>query len=263
MYEEPAETPQEPSSDPANRAKEKSDEFRMHAELAAVFEACRKFEAQIRPGLDAQLARDIQRGMARLEKAKEADSPVLPETSNAQALDLLRFSDAHLLSTNDYHLHRRPGEVMAARWLAGEQVETFYQRLQAHFDAAMEGFREDERSSNEWKQDPATLAYLAALDALEVRMADRYLRDIIKQHGVCVLSTQTTDDINIAYLADHIMGVAPADIVGAASAPPENPAEQDLAWFFKLFSLRGVVEGIERMCFFAFLQKSDADGADW
>ena len=42
------------------------------------------------------------------------------------------------------------------------------------------------------------------------------------------------------------------------SAPPEDqPTESDRAWFFKLFSLRCVVEGEERMCFFTYLQKSD------
>ncbi|MDB5303952.1 MAG: hypothetical protein JWM97_1501, partial [Phycisphaerales bacterium] len=37
----------------------------------------------------------------------------------------------------------------------------------------------------------------------------------------------------------------------------DEPTEQDLAWFFKLFSLRGTVDGTERMCFFTYLQKSD------
>ena len=147
---------------------------------------------------------------------------------------------------------------MIVRWLAGDQVETFYERLQAHFDAALEGFKEDERQANEWKQDPKTLAYLAALDAIDVKMADRYLRDIIRKHKMFVLSTQAADEMNIAYLSDHIMGMSPAEIVGPTSAPPADaPSEQDLAWFFKLFSLRGISEGVERMCFFTYLQKSD------
>jgi hypothetical protein len=54
------------------------------------------------------------------------------------------------------------------------------------------------------------------------------------------------------------MGVEPADVVGKASAPPEDGAtERERAWFFKLFSLRGVIDGAERMCFFAYLQKTD------
>ena len=40
-------------------------------------------------------------------------------------------------------------------------------------------------------------------------------------------------------------------------APGDEPSEEDRAWFFKLFSLRGMSEGVERMCFFTFLQKSD------
>jgi len=257
MFDEPTEDPTEHPSDPADRAREKSDEFRMHAELAAVFEGHRKFEAQILPGLDPQLARDIQRSMGRLEKAKAAEHPVLPEQSDTEAAGLLTLPNTRGLSTNDYHIHRRPGEVMIVRWVAGDQVETFYERIQAHFDAALNGYREEERQAHEWKQDPGTLAYLAALDAVEVKIPDRYLRDVIRKHNVFVLSTQTADEINISYLSDHIMGVSPADIVGTASAPPDEPAERDLAWFFKLFSLRGIAEGIEQMCFFTYLQKSD------
>lgn len=264
MFEEPDEgdgNASERAVNPADRAKDKSDEFRMHAELAAVFEGPRKYDAQLRPGLDAQVARDIQRTMGKLEKAKTPESPVLPDAVAADAAGLLNLPDTRELATNDYHVHRRPGEVMIVRWLAGEQVETFYERIQAHFDAALEGFREDERQAQEWKQDPKTIAYLEALDALDVRMADRYLREVIRAHPIFVLSTQAADEINIAYLSDHVMGVSAAELVGTASAPPENaPTEQDLAWFFKLFSLRGMTEGVERMCFFAFLQKSDDSG---
>lgn len=259
MFDEPNEEPVERSTDPADRAREKSDEFRMHAELAAVFEGNRKFDAELRPGLDPQIARDMQRQIARLEKAKSLDSPLLPEPSGPEAAALLSLFATRGLSTNDYHIHRRPGEVMILRWLESDQVETFYERLQAHFDAALEGFKEDERQAQEWKQSPETLAYLAALDAVEVKMAERYLREAIKQHQLFVLSTQTADEINIAYLCDHIMGVPAAELVGARSAPPDEPAERDLAWFFKLFSLRGIGEGVERMCFFTYLQKSDDD----
>ncbi len=88
-------------------------------------------------------------------------------------------------------------------------------------------------------------------------MAERYLREIIRTHKIFVLSTQSADELNIAYLADYIMSVPVEEIVGAKSVPPNEPTEADLAWFFKLFSLRGVVDGVERMCFFTFLQKSD------
>ena len=257
MFENPEESPAEDASDPAVRAKEKSDEFRMHAELAAVFEGTRKFDAQLLPNLDSDLAREIQRTMAKLEKAKLPDTPVIAPTSSADAADLLDLPQTRGLSTNDYHIHRRPGEVVVVRWLTGDEVEAYYERFQAHFDAALEGFREDERQSQEWKQDQSTLKYLEALDALDVKMAERYLRDPIRQHGLYVLSTQAADELNIAYLADYIMSVPVADIVGEASAPPEAPTERDLAWFFKLFSLRGVKDGVEQMCFFAFLQKTE------
>ena len=58
------------------------------------------------------------------------------------------------------------------------------------------------------------------------------------------------------------MSVPAEEIVGPASAPPDAPTEKDRAWFFKLFSLRGVIEGVEKMCFFTYLQKSD-DSGDW
>jgi hypothetical protein len=257
MFDEPNEPPSEHSQDPANRAREKSDEFRMHAELAAVFEGPRKFDAKLLPGLDPQIVRDVQRAMGTMEKSKSPQSPVLPEASVAQAATMLELPEARGLSTNDYHIHRRPGEVMIVRWLAGDEVETFYERLQAHFDVAMTGFKEEERSDQQWKQDPQTLAYLAALDGIELKLAERYLREPIRQHNLFVLSTQVVDEMNIAHLSDYIMGVSSAQLVGRASAPPDEPTEQDLGWFFKLFSLRGMSKGVERMCFFTFLQKSD------
>jgi hypothetical protein len=246
-------------NDPAVRAKEKSDEFRMHAELAAVFEGNRKFEAQIRPDLDPALARDVQRAMGKLANEKEPDSPVLPESVAPDAIVVLHYPKMRGLSTNDYHVSRRPGETMIARWLAGEEVESFYARIQAHFDAALNGFRTEERSSKEWRGDETTLKYLDALDAIDVKMADRYLREPIQKLGIFVLSTQAADEVNIAYLCDYIMGIPAAEIVGEASAPPDGASDAQLAWYFKLFSLRGVIDGVERMCFFTYLQKSDED----
>src|SRR4051812_26641749 len=144
MFDEPSDSPSEHPIDPAVRAKDKSDEFRMHAELAAVFEGHRKFDAQLRPGLDPEIASEVQRTIAKLEKSKPADSPLLPPESTNDAAALLNIPDTRALSTNDYHIHRRPGEVMIVRWLGGttggDQVESFYERLQAHFDAAMNQF---------------------------------------------------------------------------------------------------------------------------
>ncbi|MEO6434316.1 MAG: hypothetical protein ABIP55_00945 [Tepidisphaeraceae bacterium] len=257
MFDEPEESPSEQALTPAERAKEKGDEFRMHAELCAVFEANRKFAAAIDPKLDADIARDAQKTIGRLEKAKLADSPLLSPEAAADALALLNLPATKELSTNDYHIHRRPGEVMILRWIEGEQVEAFYTRLQAHFDAALTQYREEERQSHGWKQDPQSLAYFAALDALEVKMSDRYLRDILRKHNAFVLSTQSADEMDILHLCDFIMGLPAAEIVGPASAPPDQPTEQDRAWFFKLFSLRGMNEGREQMCFFTYLQKAD------
>ena len=251
-------SPDEDAADPIVRAKDRFDQFRMHAELVAVLEGHRKFDAQIDSSFDGTIAREVQKSIARLEKAKTPDSPVLPPTAADEAAALLKFPESRKLSTNDYYIHRRPGEVMIVRWLAGEQVDSFYERLQAHFDAALNQYREEERQSNEWKQDPDTLKYLEALGKLDVRMADRYLREIIKQHNVFVLSTQTADEADILHLCDYVMGVDVRQIVGAASAPPEDGAtERDRAWFYKLFSLRGIDEGVERMCFFLYLQKTE------
>src|SRR2546430_538581 len=152
MFDEPNEPPPERPIDPADQAKEKFDEFRMHAELAAVFEGCRKFGAELRPGLDPEIARNVQRTIARLEKSKPSDSPLLPPQSTTDAIQLLNLPQTADLSTNDYHIHRRPGEVMIVRFLAGHDVEPFYERLQAHFDAALNQFRDEERTANEWKQ---------------------------------------------------------------------------------------------------------------
>lgn len=259
MFEdEPEEPKSEVAGTAAERAKEKSDEFRMHAEFCAVYEGRRKFDAEIRPTLDAGLAREIQRTIGRLEKSKQPESPILPPASMPDAAALLDYPATHGLPTNDYHVSRRPGETMIVRWLQGDEVDAYYARMQAHFDAAMEGFKEDERQGNAWRQDKKSLAFLDALDAIEVKMADRYLRDIIRQHNLFVLSTQTADEVNIAYLAGDVMGVAAADVVGANNAPPDDaPTERDLAWFFKLFSLRGMKDGVEQMCFFTYLQKSD------
>src|SRR5206468_2382383 len=156
---------------------------------------------------------------------KSPDSPLLPAPSAEDAAALLNIPNTRGLSTNDYHIHRRPGEVMIVRWIEGEQVETFYERMQAHFDAALNQFREEERQSLEWKQDPKTLAYLTALDALEVKLAERYLREIIRKHNVFVLSTQTADEMDILHLCDYVIGADAAKIVGPASAPPEEGTE--------------------------------------
>ena len=91
MFEEPNEPPAEHAIDPLDRAREKFDEFRMHAEIAAVFEGVRKFDAETFPGLDPEIARDVQRTIGRLAKTKSADSPVLPPPSATDASELLKL----------------------------------------------------------------------------------------------------------------------------------------------------------------------------
>lgn len=258
MADDDDNAPAEKADDPDQRLREKAGELRMHAELAAVFEGCRKFEAELRVGLDADVARQVQRAMALADKSRQGNSPLVSGDAVAGAVDVLRMPDYAGPSTNDYHVYRRPGELMVVRWLAGEEVDTFYQRLQAHFDAGLAAYRHDERENHGWKQEPATLKYLDALDELQVDLADRYFREPVRTHDVVMLSTQTADEMNIAFLADHVMGVGTTELVGRASAPSsDEPAEAELSWFFKLFLLRGAEGGRERCCFFAFLQKTD------
>ena len=256
MFDEPEESPQQRNFDPAQHAKDKTDEFRVHAEVCAVFEGPRKFDAELH-NLNADLARDIQKRMARLEKAKTPDSPILPPETAADAAALLKFSDAEQLSTNDYHVYRRPGELMVVRWLEADQIETFYERLQAHFDVAFDDFKNEQREAHGWKQDEKMTKFLESLDKVEIKMSDRYLRDVIRKHNIFVLSTLTADQMDILHISETVMGVDAAKLVGSASAPGDDPSEEDRAWFFKLFSLRGMIESKERMCFFAYLQKAE------
>ena len=259
MYEDDDDRPApELSKDPATRAREKADEMALHGELAAVFEGPRKFDHEVLPGLDAGLARGVQQTVGRLEKAKSDNSPILPPAVAGEAAKLLALPEELGLARDAYHVHPRPGEVMIVRWIDGESVDSFYERLQAHFEAAFNALREDARSE-EWRGDERTLAYLAALDAAADRdTAERYLRPLIRKHGLLVLSTLTVDEMDVLHLCDHLMGLPSAEVVGERNAPPEDGAShRDRAWFFKLFSLRGVRDGVEQMCFFTFLQKSD------
>jgi hypothetical protein len=249
--------PEETPTDPAELAKEKLNEFRMHAQLAATFEATRKFEAQIIPGFDVQIAREIQMKIARLSKSKVAETPVLPESAVAEARELLDTPTSGNISTNDYHVHRRPGEVMMIRWIEGEQVDAFYERLQAHYEAAVAGYIDDERSAHAWKKEDKLNLVLDAMEKVKLKMEDIYLRGVIRKDNVFVLSTQAADEMDIIYLTDTLMGVPPGELVGAASAPPEDPTDHDRAWFFSLFSLRGISGGNEKMCFFTYLQKTE------
>ncbi len=258
MFDEPHDVPSERHADPAMRAREKADELRMHAEIAAAMEGARKFDAQLRTGLDYAAARDVQARFARLARARSPESPVLPAGAVADAAAMLDLHATLGLALHDYHVHRRPGELIVVRWLQGARVDEFFDRFQAHFDAALADVRDDVRQTHGWKQDPATQGYLAALDAVSLRMADVYLRDAIRKLGVVVLSTVTADEINIRYLAEDVMGLSIPALTGVSAQPAlDEPTDADLAWFFKLFALRGIRDGVEQMCFLAYLQKTD------
>src|SRR4051794_14166565 len=156
MFDEPSESPQERVIDPKQRAAEKADEFRIHAEVCAVFEGPRKFEAEINVGLSDETARDVQKRIAKLEKLKLAGTPIIDPEHADDAVELLKLGDSKKLASNDYHIYRRPGEVIIVRWIEGEQVESFYERIQAHFDVAMEDFKDEQKQAHGWKQDEKT-----------------------------------------------------------------------------------------------------------
>ena len=262
MYEEPDESEQpkpELASDPKRRAQEKVEEFRTHAQLAAVFEGPRKFDAELRPFGDA--AREVQMAVGKLEKSKMEAVPVLPPGQWKPAAAVLAMADGDAIVTNDYHVSARPGETTIGRWLAGEQVDSFYGRMQAHLDAALTAHREEEQANLGWRGDPNAQAYLDALENLDnahAKVEPWYLRSAIRDHGLFVLSTLAVDEMDVLFLCETLMGISPAELVGAASAPPdEEPSEAERAWYFKLFALRGKVEGEERMCFFTYMQKTD------
>jgi hypothetical protein len=253
----------ETASDPKQRAADVLEQLRIHAELAAVFEGPRKFEHNLL-GLDIDLAREIQQTVGKLEKSKQAKTgPILPAESVKPARDLLTLpKEQPRLTMRDYHVLRRPNEAMIVRWLAGEDVNTFYERYQAHLNVALEQRRDDERQELGWRSDEDDQAYLEALDEAEPDPAVFYLREPIRKHGLYVLSTLAVDEMDILHLADTLMGLPAADVVGSASAPDpdeESPPESERAWYFKLFALRATVAKEERMCFFAYLQRASDD----
>jgi hypothetical protein len=256
MFDDSQEARDDASDDPGKRLSEKLAELRMLAELAAIFEGPRKFKARLRTDLTIEHARELQRAVALLDKSKKPGMPVLPPEKWPDAVALLKRPEQLELSVGDYHLHRRPGEVMLVRWLDNTLADGFYKRMQAHLDVALEQAREDERQALGWKQDPGIASYLDGLDKARFEMEDHYARKAVRM-GACVLSTVATDDMNIVFLADHLMGVTPADLVGAASAPEDPFDESKLGWYFKLLSLRGPVNSRERLLFFAYLQRSD------
>lgn len=258
MFDEPDQRRDDTASDPKKRLDEKLAELRMLAELAAIFEGPRKFRSKLLPTLAIEHAREIQRAVAVLERRKKPGVPILPPDEWTDAEALLKRIAELLPSPGDYHLHRRPGEVMLVRWLDEQQAGSFYERMQAHFDTMLQQVREDERQALGWKQDPAMQRYLDALETASSRMEDYYLRMPIRS-GAWALSTISTDDMNILFLADQLMGVEPSALVGTAAAPADPFDEEQLGWYMRLFSLRGLVQKSERVLFFVFLQRSESE----
>lgn len=263
MFDESNEPKDERPSEPETRLKDKLDELRIHADLCAIFEGTRKFEANLVTDVDPNLIRDVQQIIAKLDKSKQPGKPFLTPARALGATTLVESLEAQGVTTNDYHIHRRPGEVMLVRWLKGDQVETFYKRLQAHMDVAIRQTREDERQALGWKNDPAINTYLDRLDEATLDMQTWWMRDLLRNHELTTVRTQTADEINIGYLTEFIMGVGPSAVVGEEFAPPDGADESMLAWFFKLFALCGSKDGIEHIVFFVFLQKTSEDDFDF
>jgi hypothetical protein len=257
MYDDPDRQKDDQAGAPALRLKEKLDELRIHADLCAIFEGTRKFDASIRTEIDPNLIRDVQQIVAKLEKSKQPGKPFLTPARALGATSLFESLTEQGVATGDYHVHRRPGEVMILRWIKGPEVETFYQRLQAHMDVAIRQTREDERQALGWKNDPTTNDYLEQLDQAELDMQKWWMRDLLRNHELVTVRTQTADEINISYIADFIMGVGAAALVGEELAPLSGAEDSELAWFFKLFALCGSNNGVEHIVFFVFLQKTD------
>ena len=254
----------ENAGDPEQRAREAVEQLRIHCELAAVFEGPRKYDAEVRPGLDAGVARDLQQAIGKLEKQKTAKlGPVLPPAALEAAKAVLdRPATDPSVELGVYHISRRPGETIIIRWLDAEDIERFYERFNAHFKAAHGQKLEDDRQELGWRQDEADQKYLEHFEKVEPQADLWYLRELLKKHGMIALSTTSVDEMDILHLCDTLMGVPAIDVVGRQSAPdPDdaNPSHADRAWYFRLFNLRGPVNGVERMCIFAFLQKADDD----
>ena len=112
------------------------------------------------------------------------------------------------------------------------------------------------------------IAYLdtTAPELLPLRAGDQLIvnaaRPAVRAHATSPTALARFLDAGVRVLSTpnlHTGLIVTGDrvIVGPASAPPEAPTERDLAWFFKLFSLRGQRDGVEQMCFFTYLQKTD------
>jgi len=249
------------ASDPEVRAREAAEQLRIHCELAATFEGPRKFDDRVKTGLDVGTARDLQQAIGKLEKQKTPKlGPVLPQEAMEAARVVLEWPADHPgLDAGSYHVHRRPGEAILVRWLAGDRVGRFYDRVAEHFNVAHQQRLEDEKTELGWRQDEDDQKYLESFEKIEPQPDVWYLRKLLNQHGLLALSTLAVEEMDILHLCDHLMGIPAFKVVGEHNAPdPDDPSppESERVWYFKLFNLRGTVADTERMCTFAFLQRA-------
>ena len=149
---------------------------------------------------------------------------------------------------------------MIVRWLAGDQVETFYERLQAHFDAALEGFKEDEHQARNGSRTPRRWNISRHwMPGIENGRQISSRSD--PQANVFVLSTLSADEMNIAYLPTTSWASLPPRSSAHLGAADE-PTDRGSGVVLQAVLASGDGRRGERMCFFAFLQKSDESGDD-
>ena len=112
-------------------------------------------------------------------------------------------------------------------------------------------------ATNDFSGEFAQLKLSVIRPALEAELqCALHLFDVMRRI-LPILRLACEIQLGIAVRDLHHRAVEAAELVGRASAPPNEPTERDRAWFFKLFCLRGMKDGQERMFFFAFLQKTD------
>jgi hypothetical protein len=249
------------TSQPKQRLAQTLAALKQHAEFAAMYEGPRKFGDAVRPDLDAELARSIQQRVAKVA-SKIGPGPLVNASQQTLARELLRLHTAEGLAPRDYFIYRRPGEVMMVRWLAGDDVSTYHQRMQAHFDVALKQTQADEREKLAWRNDEKDNAYLELLDEATFEMSHYTAREIVTRSKMAVMSSLMADAVHIGFLCEQVMGVSAAEVVGAAFSPPADAGDEEVSWFYRHFSLRGVLDEVEAVMNFTFLQKTSDDWFD-
>lgn len=229
MFDDPDDASQSRRVGPEQAAAEKLEELRMYAELAAVFEGTARFGHAVRHDLPARVARQLQRGMVTLERARDGSVQLIPPEQVPLAHELLRLHRLEQLTLCDYHGCGESGELHIARWVAGSDFDTVFERLQAHFESMLEGHIEEEREARGWRGDPYVSAYLAALERLKPDLPTRYLLPYLRSGAVpACLSTHTVDNLSVSFLCSTVMQIdAPV-----LFAPWHNMTAEEAAEYF-------------------------------